>query len=277
MLPKNRSGRIFFSRGGSRSSSGFSDSRYSTPRAHHRSCRASRRRRAQFFVAGVRRVHDTVEYAFADSRPSSTSSSLICRCPASSLTVGARPCALRQLADRLGQRQLKFLQAARYPDGPPLVPEVTLDLADDRGRRAAAVENSTPRSRSDLVDGLDQADGGDLGEIVQPLAAVAEPAGQVLNQRQVQLNEGRPDARALRIVGRQRRQPLDIRGRGPGRVPSGRRRASTGACSTDRTSNSSVHLDLVLAAHPDPGPCLSTLARRFCSTIDARSSGPSRE
>jgi hypothetical protein len=31
MLPKNRSSRIFFSRGGSCSSRGFSDSRYSTP------------------------------------------------------------------------------------------------------------------------------------------------------------------------------------------------------------------------------------------------------
>ncbi len=53
-------------------------------------------------------------------------------------------------------------------------------------------------------------------EVVEPLAAVAEPAGQVLHKRQVQFHQGRPDAGPFRVVRRQVRQPLEqLPGPGP--------------------------------------------------------------
>src|SRR5690606_22869783 len=55
-------------------------------------------------------------------------------------------------------------------------------------------------------DGLDEPDGRHLGEVVEPLAAVAEAARQVFDQRQVQLHQLVPDALATGIVGRELRQ-----------------------------------------------------------------------
>src|SRR5450432_3434455 len=166
MFPKKRSSRIFFSRGGSRSSRGFRDSRYSTPSS------ASSIMPSESATAGASSSpesgasSETVEYALADSSPSRTSSSDICRCAAQ---------ALGQLADRLGQRELQLLEPPRHADGPALVPEVPLDLAHDRGRGVGRELDAALKVES--VDRLDQPDGRDLGEVVEPLAAVAEPAG----------------------------------------------------------------------------------------------------
>jgi hypothetical protein len=82
---------------------------------------------------------------------------------------------------------------------------VPLELADDHrdgvaGERGAA-------GRVVAVDGLDQAEVGDLDEVVELLAAVAEAAGQVLGERDVQLDEPLP-------------------GRGRGRLPAGRSASS---------------------------------------------------
>src|ERR1700733_5744930 len=260
MLPKNRSSRIFFSRGGSRSSSGFSDSRYSTP------SRASSTMPSESATAGASSSpesgasSETVEYALADSRPSSTSSSVIC---------GRAAFALRQLADRLGERQLELLQPPRHPDGPALVPEVPLDLADDGGRGVGGELHAA--LEVEPVDGLDQPDGRDLGEIVKPLAPVAEPARQVLHERQVQLDQGGPDPRALWVVMRQRREPFEqLAGPCPvgrGMIAPGQRRRLLFTHRAHRDLE-----DLVLAAHPDPAP-----PRRLTSTIDTRSPGPSLE
>jgi len=53
----------------------------------------------------------------------------------------------------------------------------------------AYVVNSTSRSDVETVDRLDQPDGRDLDEVVDRLAAVAEPARQVLGEVEVHLDE----------------------------------------------------------------------------------------
>ncbi len=94
---------------------------------------------------------------------------------------------LRQLAGRAGQLEAQFLQPPGHAHGPAAVAEVTLDLADD-GRRGVGRELDAALG-VEAVDGLDQTDGGDLDEVVQRLAAVAEPARQVLDEGQVHLDQ----------------------------------------------------------------------------------------
>src|SRR3954468_16619317 len=93
---------------------------------------------------------------------------------------------LRELAGRLGQRQLELLEAPRNADRPTLVPEMPLDLADDR--RSGVGRELDTAFEVEPVDRLDQTDRGDLNQVVERLAAVAEAARQVLDQRQVHLD-----------------------------------------------------------------------------------------
>ena len=94
---------------------------------------------------------------------------------------------LGQLAGGLGQQQLELLQPARDPDRPALVAEVPLDLADDRRGRVG--RELDPALEVEPVDRLDQPDRRHLDQVVERLAAVAEPAGEVLDQRQVHLDQ----------------------------------------------------------------------------------------
>ena len=108
--------------------------------------------------------------------------------------------ALRQLGDRrraaefLGQvgaggrdRRLQLLRAARHPQQPAEVAEVPLDLAEDR--RGGVGRELQPALGVEAVDRLDQADRADLDQIGQRLVAPGEAPGQVLDQRQVQLDQ----------------------------------------------------------------------------------------
>ena len=106
---------------------------------------------------------------------------------------------MRELLGGRAERQPQLLQPARDPDRPALVPEVPLDLADDRrggvrGELDAAVE-------VEAVDRLDQADRADLDEVVERLAAAGEPAGEVLDERQVQPDQLVPRRLVLGAVG----------------------------------------------------------------------------
>src|SRR5690606_35386456 len=83
--------------------------------------------------------------------------------------------------------ELELLQPARHPDRPALVPEVTLDLTDDR--RGGVGGELHPAAQVEPVDRLDQADRRDLSEIVEPFASVAEPAGEVLDERHVEFHQ----------------------------------------------------------------------------------------
>src|SRR5207253_1979146 len=186
-----------------------------------------------------------------------------------------------QVADGLGQRELELLQAARHPDRPALVPEVPLDLAHDGGRGVGGELHAA--LQVEPVDRLDQPDRGDLGEVVQPLAAVPEPARKVLHQRQMQFDQVAADTRPFRILGRQLGQSFEqLAGARPvGRGvldPHGLRRSLGDLVVLG-------HLDLELAAHPDleplnpaaPGVPELTFSRRLRSTIDTWSSGPRLE
>src|SRR6202042_1984133 len=115
--------------------------------------------------------------------------------------------ALGQVADGLGQRQLQLLQAPRHADGPALVPEMALDLADNGRRRIRGEFHAA--LQVEPVDGLDQPDRRDLGQVIEPLAAVAEPAGQVPDPREGPLHQPAADAQPVGVVHRQGREPLE--------------------------------------------------------------------
>src|SRR5262249_39034728 len=61
--------------------------------------------------------------------------------------------------------ELELLQPPGYPDVPGTVPEVPLDLADDGGYGVGGEVVAV--LRVEPVDGLDQADNGDLGQVVK--------------------------------------------------------------------------------------------------------------
>jgi hypothetical protein len=91
---------------------------------------------------------------------------------------------LGQLGHHLVERQVELLEPAGDPHRPALVAEVALELADD-GRRGIGRELDLAL-QVEAVDGLQQPDGAHLDQVLQRLAAVAEPPRQVLDQGQVQ-------------------------------------------------------------------------------------------
>ncbi|GAA3045604.1 hypothetical protein GCM10020000_26670 [Streptomyces olivoverticillatus] len=97
--------------------------------------------------------------------------------------MGGAAVPLGELGGGGGQCQPQLLEPARHAHGPALVAEVPFDLADDRGRGVGGELHAAVRVEP--VHRLDQADGGHLGQVVERLAAVAEPPRQVLHQRQV--------------------------------------------------------------------------------------------
>src|SRR5262249_46020671 len=186
--------------------------------------------------------------------------------------------------DGLGERELQFLEPPGHPDRPALVPEMTLDLADDRGRGVG--RELHPPLQVEPVDGFDQADRGDLGEIVQPFTPVAEPPGQVLHQRQVQLDKLAADPEPVGVAGRQCAELLEqVPGPAPvrhGVLELGRRRqADVGALRVEVVRDAEAdflrHLcddrsgqpDLGLASHPAPAD-----SRTFRSRTVTLSPGP---
>ena len=112
----------------------------------------------------------------------------------------------RRPAQRLGELRggaadlhPQLLQPPRHPDRPALVAEVALDLADDR--RGGVRRELDAAVGVEAVDGLDQPDGADLDEVLERLAAVAEAARAVLDQRQVQAHQAVAGRRPLRVGG----------------------------------------------------------------------------
>src|SRR5580693_5115049 len=172
---------------------------------------------------------------------------------------GGRPAEpLGEIADGLGQRQLEFLQPPRDPDSPPLVAEMPLYLSDN-GRRRICRELDAA-AEVEPVDGLDQPDRGHLGQVVEPLAAVPEPAGQVLDQRQVQLDQFAPYALPLLISLGQRYQPLEQL---PGAPAFPRRVLDL------RSAERRIHIGLRFALH-DGADVGRLLVPRFGEIVDRR-------
>src|SRR5215211_1183692 len=93
----------------------------------------------------------------------------------------------RQLLDDARELDVQLLEAARHAHRPPLVAEVTLDLADDirrrvRGQLDAAID-------VEAVDRLDQADRADLDEVLELLAAVRVAPRERAHERHVVLDQ----------------------------------------------------------------------------------------
>ncbi len=91
----------------------------------------------------------------------------------------AEPC--RQRAERLAHLQYELLGRPRHVDRPALVPEVALDLAEHRGHRVAG--EAVAAVRVVAVDRLDQADAGNLDEVLERLAGVAVAGRELARER----------------------------------------------------------------------------------------------
>ncbi len=75
---------------------------------------------------------------------------------------------------------MEFLHAPGHPHRPAGVAEVPANLPHDRGHRVGhEVEAAV---RIETVDGLDQAESGDLQQILVRLAAPTESAGDVIGE-----------------------------------------------------------------------------------------------
>ncbi|GAA2436034.1 hypothetical protein GCM10010405_18960 [Streptomyces macrosporus] len=95
-----------------------------------------------------------------------------------------------------GQFDAQFLEAARNAHGPAGVPEEALDLPDDVGDGERG-ELHLP-VQVEPVDGLDQPDGADLDDVVHRLGPVAETGRDVVDEGEVEFDEG--VARVLVLV-----------------------------------------------------------------------------
>src|SRR5579864_1651873 len=93
----------------------------------------------------------------------------------------------RQLLHQARELHVQLLQAARHADGPALVAEVTLDLADDVRRRIRRQLDAS--LEIEPVDRLDQPDRADLDEILELLAAVRVAARERPHERHVLLDQ----------------------------------------------------------------------------------------
>ena len=112
---------------------------------------------------------------------------LACRLAPDHLEVvtSRRPAA--PLGDGAVEAHVQLLHAAGHPHRPALVAEVALELADDGGRGEGG-ELQAP-VRVEAVDRAQQAQRGDLLEVVERHAPVGEAAGEVEREPQVGRHE----------------------------------------------------------------------------------------
>ena len=75
----------------------------------------------------------------------------------------------------------------RQAHGPAAVAEVPLQLAENRRRRVGGEPQAAVGIEA--VDGLDEAEHGDLDQVVGRLAAVGEAVGQAVGQAAVRLDK----------------------------------------------------------------------------------------
>ena len=94
---------------------------------------------------------------------------------------------VRELVARLGHAQPELLQRAWHAHGPGPVSEVALDLAEDGRRGVRGEAHLAPDIEA--IDGLHDADAGDLHEILERLTAIGVSGGQGVRQREYLLRE----------------------------------------------------------------------------------------
>ena len=124
---------------------------------------------------------------------------------------------LGQVRHRRPDGQAQVLEPAGHARRPRLVAEVAADLAGDGGDRVG--QEVRAALRGEPVDGVDQADGGDLLEVLLRLAALGEAARDVPRQRQVALDEAVAQRLATPVAGRAGRRARRASGRGARRSP----------------------------------------------------------
>ena len=106
---------------------------------------------------------------------------------ASSATVGARCSSWLQLGPTGGERRLEFLRPPGHVYQPSGVAEIPLDLSENRRRRVGGKLQAAVGIEA--INGLQQSDRADLHQVGHWLVATAEPAGEVLHERHVHLDE----------------------------------------------------------------------------------------
>ena len=109
------------------------------------------------------------------------SSGVASSCSASSWIVGERPSSCDSLGHDPVHPQTQLLERTRHPDRPGLVPEVALQLAQDR-RRGVRGEADLA-GRIEPIDRAQQADVGDLVQVLDGLAPPGEASREVLRER----------------------------------------------------------------------------------------------
>src|SRR3954447_20491052 len=92
-----------------------------------------------------------------------------------------------QLGDDLVNAQGELLQVARDADGPRPVAEVALDLAHDRGHGVARERHAA--LDVEAVDGLHEAEAGDLEDVVERLFGALIAGGKLARERQEALDD----------------------------------------------------------------------------------------
>ena len=105
---------------------------------------------------------------------------------------------LGQLGDRFVDLRHAVVQAARDPHGPDAVAEVAFELAEDR-RRGEGGEGDAALG-VEAVDRVDQAEAGDLEEVVEGLAGAAVAQRQPLGERQVAAHQLLADRRVAGLA-----------------------------------------------------------------------------
>ena len=130
-------------------------------------------RRGPVGARGLERLEDVLRVS-ADLRPD-----LLDRRLALELEV--------ELGDRAVDLQREVLEVARHADRPGAVAEVALDLAQD-GRHRIAREGD-PAVEAEAVDGVDEAEAGDLEEVVEGLVGALVAARELARERQEALDE----------------------------------------------------------------------------------------
>ena len=92
-----------------------------------------------------------------------------------------------EVGDRAVDLQRQVLEVARNADRPRAVAEVALDLAED-GRHRVAGERD-PALEVEAVDRVEQAQAGDLEEVVEGLVGALVAACELARERQEALDE----------------------------------------------------------------------------------------
>src|SRR5439155_8210624 len=97
------------------------------------------------------------------------------------------PLLLAERRDDAAQLEVELLHTTRHTDCPSAVPEVPLQLAEDR--RGGERRELEPPIGIETLDRLEQAHQRHLNEVVAWLAAIREAAGEEVRQRGVLLDE----------------------------------------------------------------------------------------